>query len=707
MKVVNPLQVNNWPIKKLLIIILASHLLFWGSIGLDSIGFKIPIFRQLVCFMYLTFVPGILILRVLRLHKFGCIENLLYSVGLSLSFLMFVGFFMNTLYPLIGISKPISIIPLMVTVSFITLILCGICYLVDRDFLDTNLLYQDSTFSASSLFMCLIPIWVIVGTYLVNFYDNNFLLMFIIFFISLIIVLVSFDHIPSNLYPLAIFITSFSLLFHSTLISTYISGWDIHEEYFLANRVITNSLWNSGMFSNINSMLSIVMLAPIYSILSNLTLTWVFKIIYPAIFSLTSLGLYLIFKKQTTDKIAFMSVFFFISNFTFFTEMTQLARQQVAEYFFILILLLLIQKQHCLANKFLLILFSFSMIVSHYGVSYLVIPSLVLSLILLIILHIYFADPRKNTISLTLIVLVITFLLAWYMYTSTSLMYDTVHLIRCMSEDFVSDFLNPDKSQGAFLIKKQATSFLHEFAKYMHIFAQFCISIGLYFTIKKAHERTSNFSNEYLSLCVVFYSILIAAIAVPNFSSALNTSRLYHIALILLSPFCVIGGIILSRILLNRISYSKTNEINELSLKILSIFFAAFLLFNTGWIYEVAGDSPTSFSLNNTLDFPKFNDRDIAGCEWLYQANEVEESNRSIYADSYRWLLFLGCFKHDSLHSFTKSIDLISKDSYLYFSTYNIEKNKILINNLNYLSFDSYISSRNQIYNNGGAKIYS
>ena len=66
---------NDWEIKKFLSVILSIQLALWGVIGLDAMGIQIPIIRQLIGFIYLTFVPGILILRILKLHNLG---NIVY-----------------------------------------------------------------------------------------------------------------------------------------------------------------------------------------------------------------------------------------------------------------------------------------------------------------------------------------------------------------------------------------------------------------------------------------------------------------------------------------------------------------------------------------------------------------------------------------------------------------------------------------------------
>ena len=84
MQLNNPFQVNDWKIEKFLKVVLAVQLALWGAIGLDAVGFQIPIIRQLIGFVYLTFIPGIIILRILKLHKLGNVETVLYTVGLSM-----------------------------------------------------------------------------------------------------------------------------------------------------------------------------------------------------------------------------------------------------------------------------------------------------------------------------------------------------------------------------------------------------------------------------------------------------------------------------------------------------------------------------------------------------------------------------------------------------------------------------------------------
>ena len=57
MKINNPFQMNDWGIGKFLKVVLAIQLAVFGVIGLDAMGLQIPILRQFIAFIYLTFIP--------------------------------------------------------------------------------------------------------------------------------------------------------------------------------------------------------------------------------------------------------------------------------------------------------------------------------------------------------------------------------------------------------------------------------------------------------------------------------------------------------------------------------------------------------------------------------------------------------------------------------------------------------------------------
>jgi uncharacterized membrane protein len=128
---------NDWKIRKCLIVVLSLQVAVFGISALESIGLTIFGVREAFGLIYLTFVPGILILRILKIHRLSSGETFLITVGTSIVSWTIIGLFMNTIYPLIGITRPISKILLTVTMGTITLILSILSYLRDKSFSGT------------------------------------------------------------------------------------------------------------------------------------------------------------------------------------------------------------------------------------------------------------------------------------------------------------------------------------------------------------------------------------------------------------------------------------------------------------------------------------------------------------------------------------------------------------------------------------------
>ncbi len=117
-------------------------------------------------------------------------------------------------------------------------------------------------------------------------------------------------------------------------------------------------------------MLSITILPTVYSNMLGLDPTWVFKIIYPLIFALVPIGLYVLWQPYIGKKLGFIAAFVFMAQSTFFTEMLALNRQMIGELFFVLLLITLLNKKLIKVSKFIAFaIFSFGLIFSHYALA--------------------------------------------------------------------------------------------------------------------------------------------------------------------------------------------------------------------------------------------------------------------------------------------------------------------------------------------------
>ena len=111
-----------------------------------------------------------------------------------------------------------------------------------------------------------------------------------------------------------------------------------------------------------------------------------------------------------------------------------------------------------------------------------------------------------------------------------------------ISNNLFTEFLNPKYTEGLNYIVMNL-SLSHKITKYVQLIIQFLIGVGLIgCVLKYISPKISNFDKEYIVLSVVNIIMLISAILVPFFAKALNTTRFYHISLIVLSPFFVNQG---------------------------------------------------------------------------------------------------------------------------------------------------------------------
>jgi uncharacterized membrane protein len=220
--------------KKSLIIIPAIIFLLWISL---SFGFSI--FWQASVFIFLTFVPGYLLFRFLKIEKSRIIDIFLFSVGLSLAFLMFFGLSINEFYKLMGFSNPLSIIPLGVALTFFTGIM--FFYISKRDVsnfsfmqkVKINLSFADA---GKVLIISLPVILAVTGALTVsNDYISFPILISMFVLIAILFVLGCSGNkfIPSKLYPYMIFAISLALSLHILLISRFIIGTDAHLEFYV------------------------------------------------------------------------------------------------------------------------------------------------------------------------------------------------------------------------------------------------------------------------------------------------------------------------------------------------------------------------------------------------------------------------------------------------------------------------------------------
>ncbi|XRO76034.1 DUF2206 domain-containing protein [Methanocaldococcus sp. 28A] len=673
------LSLNEWGFKKFVIISLSLLLVFDGLIILDEIGLNIPIIRQVTGFLFLTFIPGYTILRILRINKIDRIEALLFATGLSLLYIMIIGLFMDIFYPMIGIKRPISLIPLLITFNITFILFLILAYFKDKTYINNknnmNLILFKDILNPYVLGLLILPILGIGSAYFFNITGDSSLIMLTFLLIIIIPIYVIYSK-KTRYLTWTIWILTISLLYVSDFGTSwnYIWGYDINGEYYLAHLVLTHGYWDPNVvLNNYNSVLSVVLLNPIYSIFLNLSQIMVFKIIYPLIFSLVPVGLYRTYCYFLRKKESFLATFFFISLSTFFIEMLAVARQQIAElYLMLLILLIFTRNLNYNTKKIFLIMFGFGLVISHYGTVWLFIISLIIGWIVYSIL--YPEEKKELLLNGRCIIIFIIITLLYHILVSRSSVFDTIVQTGNIILNSIYDVFTP-KAQGFYFIIRHL-SLLHNIGKYIYLITQGFIGIGilwLFFNYKK-----TKINKEYVALTFVWFAYDVAGIVVPYFANALNASRLYQLTLFFLAPFEVIGYIAVFRFL-QKVTKIQLN--NQVILKFFTVFLVIYLVFTSGLIYKVANDPPYPGYLGKEVSCARWTNSEIMAGLWIKEY----KNNNSIYADFDRVPLFLGLLgqsvdNHMLLINSENNIVQPKKTSYgyyLFLGSWNIENKKL------------------------------
>jgi uncharacterized membrane protein len=663
----NPLQFVYWNIRKFLAVVLSIQIALLCVIALESFGLVLPLARPILGFLYIIFIPGSMVLRLLNLRRLSGIELVTYSMGLSIAIVMLLGLSINGVFIVLHVPDPLTITPLLIALGALTSVLCILCYLRDDATNAPDVISSKELLTPSILSVSLLLPVTVMGVYLFNHYKVSIVDMAIIGLLAVLLIIIGFKkHVPQNLYPFALFVMALALLLRNALVSNYLWGADIHLEYYIDNLVVTYGFWNlhaaiGGVSTNAyNIMLSTVILAPIMSNITGLSLYWVFKILYPVIFSFVPLILYVTFKKQTNSQIAFYAAALFATSFIFYTEMFALPRQQIAELFLSLLFLVMISKELTTQKRTVLsLVFGSALVVSHYGTAYYFVYLLLFNIVFFSLRPVrrYIntitrriaaglkitltskekkGEPRakeedRNAISLAFAVFVLVFAFVWFVYLNGAPFFNFLYTVSAIGRSISSDLFNPSEVQPLGIVLANQGP-MQTVTKYLYYLTTFFAIYGLVSVLFK--RRKQQIRKTYITLAVGAVVLLIGCTTLPNFAASLNTQRFYGLAMLLLAPFMVIGMMDLFS-LLDRVSKRKVQgALERRSLGIVSVFLAVFLLFNSGFVYTLTGEQVVSAAViatNPDYTYTRWTDGDVAGAAWLHSYKGAAP----IYADGY------------------------------------------------------------------------
>lgn len=755
---------NDWKVEQLTGLSAFLLLLVLILTALTSCGLQVPALTQAAGFLFITFIPGLLLLRILRVHNTGFVECLGYSVGLSLAFDMAILAAINFILPLAGILQPLRPLPISIAFALLTSILILWAHFRDHEFTHT-VAQKQSIHWPPVLLLTLLLLSTILAARIADTQGNNTLLVICLAGVAFIVLTGAIGKfIRPPLYPFAVFIISLCLLYQTTLMTPYLVGSDIYTEYHYYNLASIAGIWDPGAAGIVNSCLSITILAPLYSILMNISGAWVFKAVYPLIFALMPVVMFQMFKQQVGPRFSFLATFFFLAVPTFSLEMISLCRQQVAELFFVLLVFLLVDRRLPVLPKLIMACtFAAGVIVSHYGIGTIgfIYMALLLPLVLIIRSNWFrgiWGWLAKNKMGLpasslslspwAMAIIVIVFFafgFFWYSFTASGINFtrlvefftkyggavSSAFTLGLPGSDSISRFL--DLFSRDVLVRTALgldfadATFQGRIFRVIQLLTQLLLVIGIFRLICKPSGL--KFVPEYLAFCIINSMLLAGCILLPGFAAQFNATRMYHLSLVTLAPFFILGCIVIwescvyLKSVLHRSTASKADAltIENGTALIALVIMLPYFIFCSGLVFELSGqsvtdrvDTPYSIALSKyRIDLTSaFTTADGVAAAWLAQKSGTDSA---VFSDDHtiRFLEYMDVQARQNSLTVEDAHHLAS--SYIFLTTWNVARGEATIAISPGLR--RYVSLReialltksdnilNRVYNDGGAQV--
>ncbi len=334
-------------------------------------------------FIYILITPGFLFLSLLTKKKLPSPLGITMSVALSMLILMLAGLALNTFLPMFGMREPLSTIPLLLTLDGVILFLFLLNYEEDKE--SAFEIHEFDLFNwVITGVAFLMPIFATLGSIILNNQGSSFVTQCAlgIAFLLFPIIMLTKNKAKPALFPLTLYLMALSFLLMNSMRGWFITGHDILLEHHVFVLTHNAHLWSMAFYQDpYNACLSLTIFPTYLLSLMHVSDAYIFKFFTQFIGALPVVIVYYLTRQFTSEKIAFLTGFLYITFPTFMVDMAFLNRQGIAFVFFSSLVYLLLNTEYISGRRRLLAMFMFGigMIISHYSTSYIAVPVLLCS----------------------------------------------------------------------------------------------------------------------------------------------------------------------------------------------------------------------------------------------------------------------------------------------------------------------------------------
>lgn len=565
---------------------------------LSTLGVEVPLLREFLAVVFLTFVPGLFALLQFDYHERSLTSTVSYAVGLSLLLVMTIGGAASLGFPRIGLEQPLSLDMLLMTGA----VLGGIAAASSSSTLSLRL--EKRWFSDPVLLtLLLLPFISILGSVRYETSGNNLVLLGLLVTISVIPIIFVSRGGEAWYFPVAIWCISLALLYHGRVPGYYTVTQPLPQV------TLEHLRWIPNYENGLGSLLANGVLFPVYAILTGLPIEIEWNLVNPILVSFLPVTLYETFRRYVPKRDALLSASLFAFAYPFYVLYPGAGRAATPVIF--LALLGLAYSDDSLPSKvrqLFLIGFGIGVAVSHYGTAYVVMFALFVGVAAFVVLKgLLQADlqtrlgrvqvevpdggsklPDRNiqfpsVLRPTYITYYSVFALSWYLYTADSVKFEVLPRKVISAAQGVLYFEATGSTVSSY--QQDYASLAITLGKYLYVVFGLLMAIGIAVAVfKLVVYREETIETGYLAIAIGFFSMFVGS-ALPS-GNGFAVARVMMIIFAFAVPFVVIGAREVGSG--GQWVLRKTFQLESKlpSRTALSLVLALFLLLNTGVVSE-------------------------------------------------------------------------------------------------------------------------
>lgn len=327
-------------------------------------------------FLCLVLLPGVALLRLLRITPKTISIGVLYCFGLGILVLMISGLLANQILPIFGVVRPLEFWWGLGAWGNVTAILIALGIVSNKK----SIKFKKWPVRSLSGYVCVLIIVSmlllavsVAGAFRLNNGGDGLFSMIALCIATGLIVYAFLlrRRLPEGALVWFIFSLSLAILLMTSLRGWDIMGHDIEREFRVYTLTHMHSLWNIELDRDpYNACLSITILPEMLSRLMDVSGLVIFKVVLQIIFAACPAVIYILLRRYMPKLAALTGGMLFICYPTFINDSAMLTRQGVAYLFFALALLILVNNTQSAKYKILFVLCSMGAILSHYSTAY-------------------------------------------------------------------------------------------------------------------------------------------------------------------------------------------------------------------------------------------------------------------------------------------------------------------------------------------------